>query len=76
MPSVETVKIVLNGKPNDIRPGMTVTDLLIKGRMRSELVTVEINGHILQKFDYDSTRIQEGDKVEFIYYMGGGDLNS
>ena len=76
MPSTETVKIILNGKSNEIKSGMTVSDLLTKWRMRPELVTVEINENILQKLDYESTEIKEGDKVEFIFYMGGGDLDS
>ena len=76
MPSTETIKIILNGKPNEIKADMTVSDLLTKWRMRPELVTVEINENILQKLDYDSTKIKEGDKVEFIFYMGGGDLDS
>ena len=76
MPSTETIKITLNGKPNEIKTGMTVSDLLLKWRMRPELVTVEINEHILQKLDYETTKIKEGDKVEFIFYMGGGDLDS
>ena len=75
MSSVKALKVILNGKPNEIESGMTVTDLLLKWRVRPELVTVEINEHILQKFDYDSTQIKEGDKVEFIFYMGGGDPN-
>ena len=72
MPSTETIKITLNGKPNEIQSGMTVSDLLTKWRMRPELVTVEINENILQKLDYETTRIKSGDKVEFIFYMGGG----
>ena len=72
MPSTETIKITLNGKPNEVKSGMTVTDLLIKWRMRPELVTVEINENILQKLDYEITEIKDGDKVEFIFYMGGG----
>ena len=73
MTTTETIKITLNGKPNEIKAGMTVTDLLTKWRMRPELVTVEINENILQKLDYDSTEIKSGDKVEFIFYMGGGE---
>ena len=72
MTTTETIKITLNGKPNEIKAGMTVTDLLTKWRMRPELVTVEINENILQNLDYDSTEIKSGDKVEFIFYMGGG----
>ena len=76
MPSAETITITLNGKLNEIKTGMTVSDLLTKWRMRPELVTVEINEHILQKLDYETTKIKEGDEVEFIFYMGGGDLDS
>ncbi|OIO38338.1 MAG: thiamine biosynthesis protein ThiS [Candidatus Omnitrophica bacterium CG1_02_49_16] len=76
MSSTDSVKIILNGKPARIKPGLTVSDLLIQRRMRAELVTVELDGTILQKLDYDTTQIKEGDKVEFVFYMGGGDLKS
>ena len=72
MPELDMIKITLNGKPSEIKAGMTVTDLLTKWRMRPELVTVEINENILQKLDYEATGIKDGDKVEFIFYMGGG----
>ena len=72
MPMSESIKIHLNGKENRIKSGMTVSDLLTKWRMRPELVTVEINEDILQKLDYDTTVIKEGDRVEFVFYMGGG----
>ncbi len=68
----ELIKITLNGKPNEITAGTTVSDLLLKWKVRPELVTVEVNENILQKLDYDSTSIKEGDRVEFVFYMGGG----
>jgi thiamine biosynthesis protein ThiS len=52
---------------------MSVSDLLLKWKIRPELVTVEINENILQKLDYETTKIQEDDNVEFVFYMGGGD---
>ena len=68
----ELIKITLNGKPNEIKSGLTVSDLLLKWKVRPELVTVEVNEQIVQKLDYDATRLQGGDKVEFVFYMGGG----
>jgi cysteine synthase len=70
--AAEVIKITLNGKPNEIRAGATVSDLLQKWKIRPELVTVEVNENILQKLEYDSTVIREGDRVEFVFYMGGG----
>jgi thiamine biosynthesis protein ThiS len=68
----EFIKINLNGKPNEIQSGMTVSELLLKWKIRPELVTVEINETILQKLDYETTEIKENDNVEFVFYMGGG----
>ena len=68
----ELIKITLNGKPNEIKAGMTVSDLLLKWKVRPELVTVEVNEVILQKLDYDATALKAGDHVEFVFYMGGG----
>ena len=72
MSETEFIQITLNGKPNEIKRGMTVSDILLKWKIRPELVTVEVNEDILQKLDYDTTEIKEGDKVEFVFYMGGG----
>ena len=68
----ELIKITLNGKPQEILGGMTVSDLLLKWKIRPELVTVEVNETILQKLDYETTGIKDGDHVEFVFYMGGG----
>ena len=66
------IKILLNGKEQEIKAGTTVTDLLLKWKVRPELVTVEVNESILQKLDYDSAELKAGDHVEFVFYMGGG----
>ena len=67
-----SIKIRLNGKEQEVNGGMTVSDLLLKWKIRPELVTVEVNENILQKLEYDGTEIKQGDNVEFVFYMGGG----
>ena len=66
------MKIQLNGKEQQIQDGLTVSDLLLKWKIRPELVTVEVNETILQKLDYETTELKERDNVEFVFYMGGG----
>ena len=68
----QLVKITLNGKEQEIKSGLSVSDLLLKWKVRPELVTVEVNENILQKLDYDGTLLKAGDHVEFVFYMGGG----
>ena len=66
------IRISLNGKPQEIKAGLSVTELLAQWKIKPELVTVEINEEILQKLDYETARIKAGDRVEFVFYMGGG----
>ena len=68
------MQITLNGKEQQIQSGISVSDLLLKWKIRPELVTVEVNENILQKLDYDGTALKAGDRVEFVFYMGGGNV--
>ena len=72
MKTNKLIKIHLNGKEQEIQSGLKVSDLLLKWKIRPELVTVEVNETILQKLDYETTELKTGDNVEFVFYMGGG----
>jgi sulfur carrier protein len=37
-----------------------------------DMVSVELNGEILERSLFESTLLKEGDRVEFLYFMGGG----
>ncbi len=64
--------ITLNGQSAEIKPGMTVTELLTEKKFREALVAVEHNGKILKKEDYGNIVLQDGDVVEVVSFMGGG----
>ena len=67
------MKITLNGESVEIQDGTTLTQLLTNRKIKPELVTVEYNGTIVPKENYDKLVIANGDTVEFLYYMGGGE---
>ena len=51
----------------------TVTELLgLENIDMPEMVSVELNGEILDRENFDSTSVKTGDEVEFLYFMGGG----
>lgn len=70
------ITVKLNGEEEQLREGMTVSELLEERRVRQEYVTVEISEEIIEKDKYSTTALNEGDEVEFIYYMGGGKESS
>ncbi|MDP2912892.1 MAG: sulfur carrier protein ThiS [Candidatus Omnitrophota bacterium] len=70
------ITIVLNGKKEDAKAEMSVSELLAAKNIKPEVVTVEINDSILEKQKYSGTILQESDRIEFVYYMGGGVFES
>jgi len=67
-----TMIVTVNGKKEEVQDRISVTDLLTSRKIRAEMVSVELNGTILHRDTFGATRLSDGDKVEFIYYMGGG----
>jgi sulfur carrier protein len=37
-----------------------------------EIVSVELNGRFLRRTEFESTALGYNDKVDFLYFMGGG----
>lgn len=68
------MKLKVNGNNEEIAgiESIAVIDLLVKRDVNPEMVSVEVNDRILKKEEFTSTLINEGDRVEFLYFMGGG----
>ncbi len=67
------MNLVVNGKNADITGSLTVSDLLKKEDVKiPQMVSVELNGRILKRSEFETTKLKDDDKVEFLYYMGGG----
>lgn len=67
------MNIQINGEQVEIDAQLTVTQLLADRKVKMpDMVSVELNGEILSRDTFDATAIQEGDQIEFLYFMGGG----
>lgn len=52
--------------------GKSIRMLVEDGGYRCDHVAVERNEEIVQKTQYDTTIAQEGDVIEIVQFMGGG----
>jgi sulfur carrier protein len=67
--------VTINGKETVIpeNRARTVDSLLEELDVSQRIyVTVELNGDILDRPAYGTTPVNEGDVIEFLYFMGGG----
>lgn len=66
------MKVIINGKAEQLGESISLADLLLNKKIRVEAVTVELNDRIIERKNYGTTFLKEGDRLEFVYYMGGG----
>jgi sulfur carrier protein len=65
------MQVKINGKP-EVVEGATVLDLLKAKNIDPHMVAVELNSQMIERDNLASTRVKEGDQLEFLFYMGGG----
>ncbi len=67
------MKIRINDVETTIPDGMTIGELLVHQRVKMpDMVSVQVNGTILNRGDFPATQVREHDTVDFLYFMGGG----
>jgi sulfur carrier protein len=67
------LSIIVNGKEAQISEGAAIRDLVESLGLTPQRLAVELNGRIVRRAEWDSTRIAEGDKVEIVQFVGGGE---
>ena len=67
------MKLTVNGEEVSLAEELTISNLLVDQNVKMpEMVSVELNGRILRRPEFETTNVTDGDKVEFLYFMGGG----
>ena len=67
------MKITVSGEKKEVVDGITVSALIEQEQVETpQYVTVSVNEEFIDKDDFDSHVIKDGDEVEFLYFMGGG----
>ncbi|MDN5940681.1 MAG: sulfur carrier protein ThiS [Nitrospira sp.] len=61
----------INGKPEEVQVSVLL-DLLNAKNVEPQMVAVELNDTMIESDHLASTPVKEGDRVEFLFYMGGG----
>ncbi|MDR3313994.1 MAG: sulfur carrier protein ThiS [Oscillospiraceae bacterium] len=67
------MKITIAGDKKEYPEGLTVAQLIALEQVETpEYVTVSLNDDFVAGGTFEATVLQEGDSVEFLYFMGGG----
>ena len=66
------IEITVNGESRHIAPGLTVADLIAQLELTPKRLAIEHNLLILARSLWTETRLQTGDRLEIVHFVGGG----
>ena len=68
-------KIYVNGDAQEVSLPLNVTELIKQLLIENpEMVSVQVNEEFAERKDWERIQLKEGDKVDFLYFMGGGTI--
>lgn len=67
-----TIDVVVNGDERAVPEGSTITDLLRSLDLEPGTVVVERNREIVDRARHDRVRLDAGDRLELVHFVGGG----
>ena len=66
-------KIYVNGDAQEVNLPLNVSELIQQSDVQQpDMVSVQVNEEFAEREDWEQIQLKEGDKVDFLYFMGGG----
>ena len=68
-------KIYVNGDAQEVNLPLNVSELIKQSDVQQpDMVSVQVNEEFAEREDWETIQLKEGDKVDFLYFMGGGNF--
>ena len=75
MDNISMATIKVNGESQEVVLPMTVEELIKNNNVENpELVSVQVNEEFLDRNEYAKRQVEEGDEIDFLFFMGGGQI--
>ena len=66
-------QIIVNDEKQEVTLPLILAELIkINKVFQPEMVTIQVNEDFVEREDYEKIQMKEGDRVDFLYFMGGG----
>ena len=75
MNNIRMATIKVNGESQVVELPLTVEELIKQNNVENpELVSVQVNEEFLDRNEYANRQVEEGDEIDFLFFMGGGQI--
>jgi sulfur carrier protein len=64
--------VTVNGEKKEIKDGSTILELIENLKLTPARVAVEVNREIVTRAKHGEHRLNAGDQIEIVHFVGGG----
>ena len=69
-----SVEIQINGEPREFSDtALRLSELIEQLSLAPQRIAVEVNQQIVRRADWEKTQVHDGDRVEIVHFVGGGE---
>ena len=66
------MRVVINGKEFTYQEPKSIKEILKELKIEDKVMAAAVNMEIVKKENWDNFRVKDGDRVEFLHFVGGG----
>ncbi len=66
------MQVTINGKHEEVRGELSITELLEQRNVKPVRVAVELNEDVVPRKAFSNTTLSDGDRIEIVTFVGGG----
>ncbi|HYX42676.1 MAG TPA: sulfur carrier protein ThiS [Pyrinomonadaceae bacterium] len=70
------MRVQVNGETHELTEGLTLAGLIALLKLAPERLAVERNREVVRRARWAETEIAEGDQIEIVHFVGGGNKSS
>jgi sulfur carrier protein len=70
-----TVRLIVNGEATEAPAAQTITELLASLAIRGR-IAVEVNGELVPRSTHATHALADGDRIEIVQAIGGGQASA
>jgi thiamine biosynthesis protein ThiS len=66
------MRIYVNGELRELSNTVSVAELITQLDLPAARIAIELNREVVRRNDWGGTMLKEGDRIEIVYFVGGG----
>ena len=67
------MEIKVNGETREVADQSTLAELVRELSLPAQRIAIELNRNVVRRNEWSETILNEGDRIEIVHFVGGGD---